>query len=495
MEGILEKDKAVKINGIIGIIAFWIISFIVFWSYRKPKDNEEQIIIFLIASTVLMILLLLFAFFKVTFYKWTFVFFMCVGMLSLFIQPILNIPDEAAHFARSEMVAEGHLIVSQKETEFPSIQSVNDLQHFEKTSLGKTNLQNRKINYNPTITKHVAASNLSFLYFPQACGILIAKILHMDVIWMLWLGRIMNLICYSLLVSIGIKYASKWKFVLFFISGLPMSIQQAASFSPDSIINGLSILTIGYFIYLYDKKDITWKEYCVFEIMCILLPLTKITNIFIAGLGLLLPMENIDRRKRYLLKWGAIIVVVIVGGSYYLYTTGFPVNTEQYKYLKMMKVDSSKQLDYIVNHLDKWGRIFALSLINQLDGILGTLSSFGWMDYNYPVINVIGLIGVSKVCFQEKCINIKKMDRFLIVLMGIGIYAFSCFALYLSWTTVKAKEISGMQGRYLIPMIVLLSVLTGMKNSQKQKESYVIDVTFSIVMIGMMLSTTIIRYY
>ena len=40
-----------------------------------------------------------------------------------------------------------------------------------------------------------------------------------------------------------------------------MSIQQAASFSPDAIINGLSILTIGYFIYLYDKKTITIPKY------------------------------------------------------------------------------------------------------------------------------------------------------------------------------------------------------------------------------------------
>ena len=114
------------------------------------------------------------------------------------------------------------------------------------------NKKNKKINYTPTTVKHVAATNLSFLYLPQTMGILLAKVLHMDAIWLLWFGRIMNLLCYGIIVASAVKIAPKWKFVLFFMASLPMSIQQAASFSPDAIINGLSILTIGYFIYLYD---------------------------------------------------------------------------------------------------------------------------------------------------------------------------------------------------------------------------------------------------
>ena len=113
----------------------------------------------------------------------------------------------------------------------------------------------------------------------------------------------------------------------------------------------------------------------------------------------------------------------------------------------------------------------------------------------YPIIGVIGTVGFAKVCFQEGSIELKKMDRFLISLMGVGIYTFSCLALYLSWTTVKSKEISGMQGRYLIPMILLLSLLGGIRDSKKNKENYVVDITISVVMIGMMLIVTAIRYY
>ena len=491
----LEENKYVKINAIIGSVSFWVLMFIVFWSYKQPKNEKNQIIISIVVVITLTILLILFSFIKIKFHRWVFVFLIFAGILSLFIQPVLNIPDEAAHFARAEMISEGHIIVGQKDKEFPSIQSVNDLQHFGKTAFTKTDLKNKKINYTPTTVKHVAATNLSFLYLPQTMGILLAKVLHMDAIWLLWFGRIMNLLCYGIIVASAVKIAPKWKFVLFFMASLPMSIQQAASFSPDAIINGLSILTIGYFIYLYDKKTITIKEYCIFEILCILIPLAKITNIFIAGLNLLLPMENVEKKKRLLIKWGALAVVIIVGGGYYLYTTKFSVNREQYAYLKAMHVNSTKQMEYILKHTSKWGRAFVLCLINQFSNTLGMLSSFGWLDYGYPIIGVIGTVGFAKVCFQEESIELKKMDRFLISLMGVGIYTFSCLALYLSWTTVKSKEISGMQGRYLIPMILLLSMLGGIGDSKKNKENYVVDITISVVMIGMMLIVTAIRYY
>ena len=337
----LEENKYVKINAIIGSVSFWVLMFIVFWSYKQPKNEKNQIIISIVVVITLTILLILFSFIKIKFHRWVFVFLIFAGILSLFIQPVLNIPDEAAHFARAEMISEGHIIVGQKDKEFPSIQSVNDLQHFGKTAFTKTDLKNKKINYTPTTVKHVAATNLSFLYLPQTMGILLAKVLHMDAIWLLWFGRIMNLLCYGIIVASAVKIAPKWKFVLFFMASLPMSIQQAASFSPDAIINGLSILTIGYFIYLYDKKTITIKEYCIFEILCILIPLAKITNIFIAGLNLLLPMENVEKKKRLLIKWGALAVVIIVGGGYYLYTTKFSVNMEQYAYLKAMHVNST----------------------------------------------------------------------------------------------------------------------------------------------------------
>ena len=36
----LEENKHVKINAIIGIVSFWVLMFIVFWSYKQPEKSD-----------------------------------------------------------------------------------------------------------------------------------------------------------------------------------------------------------------------------------------------------------------------------------------------------------------------------------------------------------------------------------------------------------------------------------------------------------------------
>lgn len=48
------------------------------------------------------------------------------GLLSLFIQPILNIPDEEAHFARAELTSRLHLFIPPQATEHTTIQATAD---------------------------------------------------------------------------------------------------------------------------------------------------------------------------------------------------------------------------------------------------------------------------------------------------------------------------------------------------------------------------------
>ena len=39
----LEENKYVKINAIIGSVSFWVLMFIVFWSYKQPKNEKNGI--------------------------------------------------------------------------------------------------------------------------------------------------------------------------------------------------------------------------------------------------------------------------------------------------------------------------------------------------------------------------------------------------------------------------------------------------------------------
>ena len=140
----------------------------------------------------------------------------------------------------------------------------------------------------------------------------------------------------------------------------------------------------------------------------------------------------------------------------------------------------------------KWLREFVSSLSNQFNDIISSLNKFGYLEYGYSMLNLLTIFMFSKICFQEEELGLTNTDKVLIILMSMGIYTFSCLALYISWTTVGTKGILGMQGRYLIPMIALTSLLFG---TAKREKNYLVDVTVISSMASMMLIATTVRYY
>jgi len=426
------------------------------------------------------------------------IFLLVVGLLLAIIQPILNAPDETVHFARAESVSRGKFIVDSNVTEYDIIQSVKELQsNAKKTYLG-SDLRGKDIEYSITKTGHVAASNVTFLYFPQAIGVLIAKVLQLDVIWMLWLARVMNLICYSLGIGLALKIAPKLKMGLFFVSALPMSIQQAASCSPDAFVNMSAILLVAFFLYLFctEQEVITWKHVITYLVLCVLVTLSKMTNVFMAGLILLIPSNRFKSiKKANFSKIFIILCSIICAATYYWYITRFPSSQEHLIYLKESNVNSGEQIKYIIMNFPEWFRNFGASLINNFANYIMSLSEFGWLEYSIPLMPIIIIALFVKICIQEQEIQISRANKTLIFLMVIGIYVSTCLAMYLSWTPVGDLTILGVQGRYFIPMLGLSALLFVPTEQVIVARNHIGDMVAILGMNSALLITTAIRYY
>ena len=161
---------------------------------------------------------------------------------------------------------------------YDSIEAVN----FFTSDLGKTvdhtPYDTEKINYTDNLVISAFEQNPFYGYLPQALGMIIAKMLDLNVIWLLWLGRIFNLLFYAGVISLAIRKTPILKMPLFFVACLPISIYQAASLSIDSMIIGLGILAVGYFLYMYSaKKDsLETREVIKFSALCLILGLCKL---------------------------------------------------------------------------------------------------------------------------------------------------------------------------------------------------------------------------
>lgn len=494
-----EVKRRAKISDLLYFLILGIfLSVLFFWGDNLEKNHRE--IIICVAITVgLFVLLGVKMWSQIELHQFAIIFIIVAGSLSLMIQPILNIPDEVAHFARAEYVSRGNIIVDSEQTEYETIQAVKELQGNVKQTYISSTVKGDEIDYSTAEIGHIAASNAVFLYFPQAIGVLIAKLLKMNAIWMLWLGRLGNLVCYAFIIGFALKIAPTFKFTLFFVSTLPMCIQQAGSCSPDAIINASAILLIAYFLYLYctDKKEITWKQVGVFFAIAVVVTISKITNIFIAGLILLIPSEKFANKKKAI--WGKCFIiggVIIIGVLYYLYTMIFPASAEHLAYFEEVNANSSEQIKYIIYNFSEWIEGFGAALINNIQSYVNSLATFGWLEYGSTLIPVVTTFLFGKVCAQESGVYINKINKVLIFLMVAGIYASSCLALYLSWTPVGSTEILGVQGRYFIPMLALFSLLfASPSNSVNTDREQNGDIIAIISMNAVMLITTTLRYY
>ena len=146
-------------------------------------------------------------------YKVAFVIILCFGILSALIVPIADVSDELEHLTRAEITSQGVI--------FPHWEDgPNNLTQLYNRTEGKySNALNTDVGFNTTASHMFFLNNLGLTvfetphdtdkisnktmldgsafeqnpfygYLPQALGVLIAKLFDLNVIWMLWLGRI-----------------------------------------------------------------------------------------------------------------------------------------------------------------------------------------------------------------------------------------------------------------------------------------------------------------
>lgn len=483
------KQGMIRFFGVICLLC-------IIWITLITKSiSKSQMFLSIVSILVLAGLIYVFVKKNLKFYQYVFIFLVSVGLLSGFTQPIVNIPDEYVHFARAEMLSRGKLFLNPSERSYKVDQSVNELAEDLGKPYKESKLKDKKLGASLENMEHVATTNLFFVYIPQAVGIIVAKIFNLNVMWSLWLARIFNLFIYALLVATVIKIISHFELIIFFISALPISVQQAASCSPDALINGLVIALVGYFIVLYQQQNISEKQIIRFVFLSLLSTCAKITNIFFAGLILLLPI-NKGKVKNRIIKVATVAFVVIIGAVYYFYTTKFVVPDIQKVYLDTIGANSTLQIQNIIEEPLRWSYNFGRALIYNFGEYMKMLSVFGQLEYTYPILSTITIFMFGKLCFQEKRYGIKNMHKCLIALMIMGNYIFVCLALYITWTPVGSPYINGVQGRYFIPMLTMLPLLFAneSENGRKQIEN-TNDITIMTIMVGMLILSTIMRYY
>lgn len=387
-----------------------------------------------------------------------------IGVALVFVNAPQVRYDEHAHFWRAYEIASGN-IISRTTNELPN--SVTDLFMREDNSY-----PNKEINYE-TIQEKIGAelnedektpfavgatgSLTPISYIPQVIGVLIGRVLQLSPMIILYLGRLTNLLAYIALVFMAIKImpSEKWKLIIMMIALFPMSMNLAATVSPDTVILGTTLLAISYAMHLkFETKEITYKHIILLGILCMIPTVCKIVYFPLCLLVLLLPHEKFESKTKRILSWVIIFAIVFIP---YLVLNRI-VSLGDYEIA--IRTNMTEQILFTLSSIP---RDF-ITLINTIyvefsDYFFEMIGGWNTIQILSIVLFIMLLIAMYKTEENEKKLTFTKTDKVIcwviFIIEVLGVVA----AMYLGWTQAQQTVVEGVQGRYFLPIIPLICIL------------------------------------
>lgn len=294
-------------------------------------------------------------------------------------------------------------------------------------------------------------------YFPQALGIKVAGMLTNNVSRIYRGGIYSNaLICLILCIA-ALYFTPFGRRALFVFMMFPMSLEQVASISPDGLAISLSVFFVSYVAHLsYKKKAIKATDIAVLLSAGMVLSLCKIVYIVLLLLVFLIPNEKFtSKANAHLVKFGLIVIAGILNLLWLKIASGFLIEFRE-------GVNSAQQVKYVLAHPIDYcliiARTFDSSLSSWIECMIGT--HLGALNIRTAQIICNGFIVlfVATLCdsTMEGCIARKYDATILMLVFLLGLLAIIS-SLYVQWTAVAFPLVEGIQGRYFIPLMSVLS--------------------------------------
>ncbi len=375
-----------------------------------------------------------------------------------------KIPDEPHHFYRAYEISIGHLVSDVNEDGAGGNNLPINIKKIFNYGTHEDIFREFKSFHITDEKEFVAFSNTSLYsfvcYLPQVLGITLARIFTSNIYVLFYAGRLFNFIFFLSFAYLAVKLIPCKKMLLFTILFLPIVFQEAISLSPDAMTIVVSLLLISYILNLRNREEykLVLKDFVVLGILSLILALCKIIYIPICLLMYIIPKESFKSSKQKIVILTLILLVAIVINLLWL---GF---ASRYLIEFNAGVDSKAQAEFMLTHPFSFITIFFRTLDaylgDYISNILGSqlsilnIHSVRVFKYILTIIFVILLFCDNRK--EDKKLDKSKVFIGLSIILTI-VLLFS--SLYVQWTPVKNIVILGVQGRYFIPILILIGLL------------------------------------
>jgi uncharacterized membrane protein len=412
-------------------------------------------------------------------------FALVFGLIYVFKLAPLRGTDEFTHFSRVYQVSDGTLWeqkIPGNKYGGPLPANVNDMinnfrvltyQDFNQQYLSnKHELISKYSRINqPGRAYQTADFTSSYLYQPwdytaDLVGLILAKILHVPLLWYVYMARVSSLLCYVILVWLAIRILPVGKWFLTTLALVPTALTQAATVSADGLLNGLSWLIFALTLAILAKKlKLNLKMQLVLVLLMVLMCIFKSGYMLVGLFSLVIPSSYfINRRAARLWRISMVCLFALVSLVFTFISIKYVNKTPTILY-PGLNVNAHEQIRYIISHPLSYLLREVWWLISHCFDII-YLGAVGLIT-NRIVTLPIGIILLLYLCLYLSFERSESMDvfkenarnlRLAATIILIGTYALTTTAQYINASGVGSITLNSYWGRYLLPIIPLLLI-------------------------------------
>jgi len=473
---------------------------------------------------------------------WPFLFFAVAGVLLFaFLTPPFQVPDEDAHFLRAEEVSRGQLVGERRyiadASRFMTGGDVDSNAMFVvarfavlKDAPSKRLSEDALVDASgiqwggqTTFHKNPASYYPPHLYLPGAFAIMVGKSLGLSIVDTLLLVRVTNGLLATLLAFVALRLAVVGSPLLFFVLLMPMSLFQMTSASQDSLLIGISALTVALLSRIW-VGTATFSFPTRGQVICLAALIVaastaKPTHIPLI-LFLLAPLKGAQSHKG--LRWMCCVLALLVVAGWQLWSM---------KYLSSFAaltwrptIDPSRQLADVLAHPSgflgaiwhavtwkAWESPGYIEYWQEFIGVLHWLWRRGSGGAFFPAyfygIAVVYMMVATLACALSQT-RVTNSQRLLVATVIGGGIILTFLSMYLVFTDFRGYAVQGVQGRYLIPFSMLLGLLVAgtIHPIRARKRSYwsfpnhkkwmwYLLLTWPVIVLPFSARTLVFRYY
>lgn len=390
------------------------------------------------------------------------VMFVLFSAAMMILMPVGRVPDEVAHFCQSYIIADGQWLSSVM-TKMVSLPK--DLSMFDSSTasvgylaeLWKTDFSGERITV-ALIANTAIYPPLS--YIPQALGIRIASVFTANGLILAYSGRLVNWLCTFAVLYWAMKTMPCCRNLLFFLTLLPLNLQEAVSLSADGLtIAWVFALTAFVLRKFYEKEPFTKQDYGIAAVLSAAMVGWKLLYFPMVLLLIPIPRECFPSAKQkktmllsvigggmlLLILWGLVCFLVVFQDAQ---SGTYAGNT-----MSALEGMGEKPFDFLLRMLATI-LVYGKNYIKDIFG--GALSWYNIYPNRFLVLGCMGLCML--LTLADKGLALRLRDRMALLLPCLLTVVVVFLSLFVWWSPADSFLIQGVQGRYFLPVLPALII-------------------------------------